>query len=166
MLARAHDGTATMGMKKAVSCHKCQGLCIEVGHAISYPKRRLNPRLGRRKRAGHEYRYVCPRCGAEYVRDTLSRQTDEVPRGADFHIRIVRGEEIIEVNSPQMLRFWGLPAERKGLELTSKEVSRLQRRARRIRRSLSTDHLDDDVFVWEHFRLTPEEMENLLGRPL
>jgi hypothetical protein len=63
-----------------------------------------------------------------------------------------------------MLRFWGLPAERKGLELTDKEVRKLQRRARRIRRSLSTDLLDDDIFVWEQFKLTPEEIEKLLGR--
>jgi hypothetical protein len=151
-------------MKKPLSCLRCQGLCIEVGHAISYPKRHLNRRLRGREGVGHEYRYACPDCGAEYIQDTLSRQTHQVPRGADFHIRIAQGEEIVRVNSPQMLRFWGLPAERKGLELTDKEVRKLQRRARRIRRSLSTDLLDDDIFVWEQFKLTPEEIEKLLGR--
>ncbi|NIQ38201.1 MAG: hypothetical protein GTN81_06395 [Proteobacteria bacterium] len=153
-----------MGAKKPIECSACKTVCVEVGHAISYPKRVRDPEALTKGRVGHEYRYVCPNCGAEYIYETLSRTISNVPEGADFNIRLVDGEEIIQVNSPHILLFWGLSPEERGIELTTREVRDLQRRSWEIRDRLSSEQLGDEVLVWEQFKLTPEEMRRLLGR--
>ncbi len=60
--------------------------------------------------------------------------------------------------------FWGLPPEKRGIELKADEVEELQRRACEIRDRLSRDQLSDDVLVWKRFRLKPAEGKKLLGR--
>lgn len=160
------EAAKNMGKKKPIRCLRCETVCAEVGHDIFYPKGLDDPEAARKGRKGYEYRYVCPTCGAEYIHETLNRRTYEVPKGADFHVRLVGGEEMIQVNSPQMLRLWGLPPEKKGIELTAGEVRQLEGRARKIRNGLSSHQLDDEVFVWERFRLTPEEIKELLGRDI
>jgi hypothetical protein len=162
----ANEAGKVMGKKKAIRCSKCRIMCVEVGHDLFYPKSIDDPEALRKGKVGYEYRYVCPGCGAEYVYETLNRMISEVPGGADFHIRLVSGEEIIQVNSLPMLKFWGLSPDRRGIELRAEEVSALQRRARRIRNSLSSNQLDDEVFVWERFKLTPKEAKELLGRDI
>ncbi len=152
--------------KKPITCPGCRKACVEVGHAIAYPKRVEDADSVRKGRRGYEYRYVCPRCGAEYIYETLSRVTSKVPKGADFNIKLANGEEIIQVNSPSILMFWGISPEKKGIELTAREVMDLQQRAWEIRDRLSSEQLSDEVLVWEQFKLEPEEMRKLLGREL
>jgi hypothetical protein len=113
---------------------------------------------------GRQYRYACPRCGAEFLHETVSNTVDEIPQGADFRIRLVVGEERIQVNSPHVLKFWGLTPGLKGIELTTVEVRKLQKRAKRIRRQLSQGHMEDEVLAWDRFRLTSREIRRLLGR--
>ncbi len=139
---------------------------MEVGHAISYPKRIEEPEALRKGKQGYEYRYLCPHCGTEYIQETLRGVISKIPKGADFNIWLVNGEEVIQVNSPNILMFWGLSPEKRGIEFTTREVRNLQRRALEIRDRLSTDQLGDDVFVWERFKLTPEEIKTLLGRDI
>jgi hypothetical protein len=115
---------------------------------------------------GYEFRYVCPRCETEYIHDTLNRSVLEVPEGADFRIRLVEGEEIIQVNPPYILRLWGLPPEKSGIELKAEEVRKLAKRARRIQDRLSDRFIDDEFLVWERFRLSPKETRKLLGRDI
>jgi len=153
-----------MRAKKPIRCPECQKACVEVGQAIAYPRRIEDPEASRKGRAGYEHRYVCPHCGAEYIHETLSRKTSRVPEGADFNIRLVSEEEVIQVNSPLTLMFWGLPPEKRGIELKADEVRDLQRRACEIRDRLSRDQLSDDVLVWKRFRLKPAERKKLLGR--
>ena len=141
-------------------------MCVEVGHDLFYPKSIDDPEALSKGKTGYEYRYVCPYCGAEYIHETLTEQIHEVPEGADFHIRLVNGKEMIQVNSPYMLKLWGLSPEKRGIQLAAREVRKLQRRARKIRNTLSSNHLDDEVFVLERFRLTPEEARRLLGRDI
>lgn len=155
-----------MGKRSPINCLKCEAVCVEVGHDIFYPKSIDDPKAARKGRTGYEHRYVCSRCGTEYIHETLNRLTHEVPEGADFHIRLVKGEEMIQVNSPQMLRLWGLSPEKKGIELRAGEIRKLQGRAREIRDSLSSQQLDDEILVWERFSLTPEEIKELLGRDI
>ena len=153
-----------MGKKGPIRCVNCGGDCVEVGHTLSYPKAILDPESLRKGRKRYEYRYACPHCGAEYVHETSRRQPHPIPRGADINIRIVKGQEIIQVNSPTLLKYWGLSPEQKGIELTAQEVGKLQERAQRIRNGLSDDHLEYDILVWERFRLTNEQIRELLGR--
>jgi len=153
-----------MEKRRPIRCLKCEAVCVEVGHDLFYPKRIDDPEALSKGKTGYEYRYVCPHCGAEYIHETLSQQIYEVPEGADFHIRLVKGEEIVQVNSPYILELWGLSPEKKGVRLTAREVRKLQRRARKIRKRLSSNQLDDEVFVLERFKLTPEEIRRLLGR--
>lgn len=155
-----------MGKKKPIRCLRCETICVKVGHALSYPKAILDPESLRKGRKAYEYRYACPNCGAEYIYETSHQQTHEVPEGADFNIRVVAGREMIQVNSPTVLKFWGLSPEKRGVELTPQEVRKLQRRASRIRNSLAGNHLDDDILVWQRFRLTSEEIRRLLGRSI
>lgn len=155
-----------MGKKKPIGCSKCEAVCVEVGHAIFYPKDILDPEALRKGRIGYEYRYVCPGCGAEYIHETLNRLIYDVPKGADFNIRLVNGEEMIQVNSPYMLKFWGLSPEKRGVELTTKEVRKLQRRTWKIQNSLSSNQLNDEILVWERFKLTSKEIKKLLGRDI
>jgi len=158
--------TNLVGKKKPIRCLRCHTLCVEVGHAISYPKKILDSQAPGRHKTGRQYRYTCPRCGAEYLHETVIDAIDEVPRGADFRIRWVNGQEWIQINSPHVLKFWGLPAERQGTELTPTEVTRLRKRAQRIRQHLSHGHMEDEVLAWEQFRLTPHEIKELLGRDI
>jgi hypothetical protein len=139
---------------------------VEVGHDLFYPKNVEDPTVSRKGRRGYEYRYVCPRCGREYLYETLNRRVYVVPEGADFRIRLVRGEEVIQVNSPYILKLWGLSPEKKGVELTGREIRKLKERAKRIRNTLSSDYLDDEIFVWGKFILTPAEARDLLGRDI
>ena len=155
-----------MGNKKVIRCPKCKRPCVEVGHSVSYPKSIEDPDALREGRTGHEYRYVCPSCGGEYIQDTLNRVITEIPEGADFRIRLVKGEERVQVNSLHMLRLWGLPLEKKGIELAAREVRKLQRRVRRIKQSLSSNQCEDEVFIWERFKLTSEEIRKLIGRDI
>jgi hypothetical protein len=69
-------------------------MCIEVGHAIGYP--RLIP--GHSKRKFQEYYYACPICGLEFIKDTSSNGTYGVPETAQFHIKNVKGKEMIAIN--------------------------------------------------------------------
>jgi len=135
-----------------------------VGHAISYPKKVLEAPARQRGKTGRQYRYTCPQCGAEYLHETAGNTIEQVPQGADFRIRVVGLAERIQVNSPHVLRFWGLPLEWQGIELTPIEVRRLQKRAQRIRQRLSQDYMEDEVLAWERFRLTPKEVRRLLRR--
>jgi len=153
-----------MGKRKPLRCRRCGAICVEVGHAISYPKRIQYPGTASKGKPSYEYRYVCPDCGTEFIRETLHRRIYKIPKGADFNIGLVNGQEVIQVNAPWILRFWGLSPEKKGVRLTEQEVRKLQARAWRIRESLSRNQLHDDVFVWERFKLTPQEIKILLGR--
>lgn len=49
---------------------------------LLYPKDITEPNPSR---IYHEYRYVCPKCGKEWVEDTLSRDIMDVPKDAQFH---------------------------------------------------------------------------------
>ena len=153
-----------MGKKKPIRCPRCEISCVEVGHAISYPRKVLDAPTLRRVKTGRQYRYACPQCGAEFLHETASNIIDEVPQGADFHIRLVFGDERIQVNSPHVLKFWGLAPAWRGIELTTTEVRKLQKRANKIRQRLSQGHMEDEALAWDRFRLTPREIRRLLGR--
>ena len=155
-----------VGKKKPIPCPRCHIPCVEVGHAISYPRKVLDSQAPGRHKTGRQYRYTCPRCGAEYLHETIRGTIDEIPKGADFRIRWVNGQERIQINSPHVLKFWGLSPEWQGTELTSTEVTRLQRRAQGIRHQLSHGHMEDEVLAWEQFRLTPQEIKKVLGRDI
>ncbi|UZE92469.1 MAG: hypothetical protein IB616_01265 [Methanosarcinales archaeon] len=58
----------------------CNTVCIEI--RWHYPKPICEPNV---KRLYNEYRYVCPKCGKEWVYDTLWREIAEVPEDANFH---------------------------------------------------------------------------------
>lgn len=86
-----------MGKKKPIDCPEilggCGAICVEVGRAIGYPKPIQD--CGPRVRTYHEYRYVCPDCGKEWLHDTLFNEVGEIT-DAQFPIKIVDGREVIE----------------------------------------------------------------------
>lgn len=113
--------------KKSIVCPKildgCGTICIEVGHAICYPKEIVDHPL----RIYHEYRYVCPNCGKEWIHDTLDRVIYEVPENAQFHIRLVNGKEVFETKDQRVIEHLRLKPQ-KQIKLTSEEFEKLIKR--------------------------------------
>lgn len=91
--------------KRAIHCPKllggCGALCVEVGHALGYPKKRTLPggsgAAANGKRGGHLYRYCCPECGREWIHDTLLSQIYRTSQRDPLCIRIENGDEVISV---------------------------------------------------------------------
>jgi len=87
-----------MGKIKAIKCPKmlkgCGAVCVEVGHSIGYPKGLYDDP----KRTYHEYRFVCPKCGKEWIKDTLDRGIYRIPDSSQFRIKLVNGKEVIKAN--------------------------------------------------------------------
>jgi hypothetical protein len=134
-----------MGKKKAILCFDCAIDCIEVGHSIFYPKSAseayLRPEYGHKcKRYGHEYRYVCPKCGKEYIHDTSCFPHSEIWDinefmsefgGPQWNIKIIDGKEILTTRDAVMLKDLG--SDKDFIELTPTELKRIiaERRSER-----------------------------------
>lgn len=99
-----------MGKKQPIQCWDCEISCVEVGRAIGYPKGGQQPYQMKScgykyTKYGHEYRYVCPQCGREYIHDTTKRPSEiwdinlDISiadlGGPQYNIKIVDGKEII-----------------------------------------------------------------------
>lgn len=119
-----------MGRVKPINCYRnlggCGSICIEVGHAICYPKGLCDGLKFR----GYEYRFLCPRCGKEYIYDTSDRSIFRVPRGSQFTIKLIDGKEFIKINAGHpgyeyTMRLLGLKPKKKGIILSPKEFKRL-----------------------------------------
>jgi hypothetical protein len=90
-----------MSRIKSIRCPKgpkpfdrCGAVCIEVGHSIGYPRGLYD----HPKRVYHEYRFVCPKCGKEWIHDTSERGIFRVPRASQFKIKLNKNREIIRAN--------------------------------------------------------------------
>jgi len=94
-------GESKMSIIKPIKCPKgrkpfdgCGSVCVEVGHSIGYPKGLYDhPR-----KIYHEYRFVCPKCGKEWIYDTAERGIFRVRKTSQFKIRLKNNEEIIKAN--------------------------------------------------------------------
>ena len=123
-----------MDKKQAITCPQiwggCGKTCVEVGHALSYPKPAPAPWPGAKE--SHEYRYTCPSCGKEWIFNPKWRDIYAIPRDARFHIKFVNGKEIIQTEDPEILEYWELPPG-KLAELTPEQVNELDKEASRQR---------------------------------
>jgi hypothetical protein len=72
----------------------CGTICKEVGHLIGYPKLLFD----HPKKTYREYRYVCPKCGKEWLYDTSERGITPIPEFSQWKISIKRGKEITRAN--------------------------------------------------------------------
>jgi hypothetical protein len=115
-----------MGSPAIVRCLGCGATCVEVGHALSYPKSIGSPWPSGKE--AREHRYACPECGKEWIYQTKWRGIYPVPQNSQFHIKLEGGQEIIQTEDPDILAYWGLPLENTA-ELTPEEVLDLDRRA-------------------------------------
>jgi ribosomal protein S27AE len=67
--------------KKKEECPDCDAICLEI-KTHGYPKEIHEPNI---KKVFHEYRYVCPNCGSEWLHDTLLKLYLPIPEDAQFH---------------------------------------------------------------------------------
>ena len=133
-----------MGKKKPIQCFDCAIDCIEVGHAIGYPKQGNAPyqrtEWGHKyTKYGHEYRYVCSKCGKEYIHDTTKVPSEiwdineSLPEfvGPQWNIKIIDGKEILTTRDALMLAHLGIDKDL--IEITPAEFKRIESRRRRVR---------------------------------
>ena len=112
-----------MGSPTTIRCLCCSATCVEVGHALSYPKSTGGPWPSGKE--AKEHRYTCPECKKEWIYQTKWKDIYPVPQDAQFHISFEDGQEIIQTEDPDILTYWGLPPEAPA-ELTPEEVLRVQ----------------------------------------
>jgi hypothetical protein len=126
-----------MGKKKPIECFQCLGgcgsLCVEVGRAIGYPKNIP----GYKNKFGipnifHEYRYVCPKCGLEFIHDTLFREIARVPQNPQYQIKLINGKEWIETKDKILVQQLGFGS-KKRIKLSVEEFKKRQRQYRATR---------------------------------
>ena len=72
----------------------CGAICKEVGRSIGYPKEIVD----HPQRVYHEYRFVCPKCGKEWIYDTYNMEIFRVPKTSQFRIRLINGKEVVKAN--------------------------------------------------------------------
>jgi len=66
---------------KAFRCPDCDTTCKEI-RTHGYPKEIHEPNI---TKVYHEYRYVCPNCGAEWLKDALLKIILPIPVDAQYH---------------------------------------------------------------------------------
>jgi hypothetical protein len=66
---------------KPFKCADCGSICIEI-KACGYPKEICEPN---QTKVFHEYRFVCLKCGHEWLYDTLLKLIFSIPKDAQFH---------------------------------------------------------------------------------
>lgn len=66
---------------KEIKCPKCDSTCIEI-KTHGYPKEIYEPN---QSKVFHEYRYVCPNCGSEWLYDALLGLIFPIPEDAQYH---------------------------------------------------------------------------------
>jgi hypothetical protein len=103
--------------KKAIECEPtlggCGAVCIEVGRVLGYPKPTQQKRTialgtnGKREIGGHEYRYLCPKCGKEWLHDTLFNIITKI-KSSQFQIKSINGEEFYKTEEPNTLKHYKL----------------------------------------------------------
>lgn len=132
-----------MGKKKPIQCFDCPIDCIEVGRAIGYPKEGQQPYQStewghKYDKYGHEYRYVCPKCGKEYIHDTTQFPSEIYDinescsdlGGPQWNIKIIDGKEILTTRDALMLAHLGID-NKDYIEVTPAELKRIESRRRR-----------------------------------